>query len=178
MQPLPRRLQTPLRLLARADSDFQPELAHAIAEQLDRAKISTELVLPSGESLSRALESGAFDLRIETTWGVPYDPDISLHFRFGPQLDHPASDDPPAWGQDAEITKWVMESQREWDEDRRALIHARNQERIDQIALIVPLYAPRRLAVVRADRPLPRLDHDLDRIDAASVAPASFVRQP
>jgi ABC-type transport system substrate-binding protein len=178
-QPPPaKRRGAPLRLLARSDSDYQPALAKAIAEQLFRANMPTDVVLLHGEALSQALESGAFDLRIESTWGSPYDPDISLNFRFGPPLDHPSSDNPPVWGQDARITELVVESQREWDETRRAAIYAKIQERIDQIAILIPLYTPRRFAVLRADLPPPQLDPDLYRIDAASVAPATIVRQP
>lgn len=72
----------------------------------------------------------------------------------------------------------MVASQHECDEARRGEIYAKIQERIDEIALLVPLYVPRRFAVLRADLPAPLLDHDLYRIDAASVAPATVVRQP
>jgi nickel transport system substrate-binding protein len=177
-RPLPKPFSPTLRLLARSDSDYQPALARAIAAQLREVRIPTEVVLLRGEALSQAIESGDFDMRIESSWGVPYDPDISLNFRFGPPLDHPSSDNPPVWGQDAALTELVVVSQREWDEDRRAAIYARIQERIDQVCILPPLYVPRRFAAVRADLPSPQLDNDLYRIDAASVAPATIVRQP
>jgi len=171
--PIPR-----LRLLARSDSDYEPALAQAIAGQLRRAGLPVDTVLLHGEVLARALESGAFDLRLESTWGVPYDPDISLGYRFGPPLDHPSGENPPAWGQDAALTALVVEARKEWDEERRRRIYARVQDRIDDAAVLVPLYVPRRFAVLQADLPQPDLDHDLYRIDAASVAPATIVRQP
>jgi len=177
-RPLARPFDPPLRLLARSDSDYQPQLARAIAAQLRELRIPVELVLLRGEALSQALESGAFDMRLESTWGVPYDPDISLNFRFGPPLGHPSSDNPPVWGQDAQLTQLVVASQHAWDEERRIEIYGQVQERIDQLAILVPLYVPRRYAVLRADLPAPQLDDDLYRIDAASVAPATIVRQP
>ncbi|MFN0241393.1 MAG: ABC transporter substrate-binding protein [Planctomycetota bacterium] len=173
--PRPKEIVRPaLRLLARADSDFEPALARAIAMQLRRANLSTEVVLLRGEAFVRAVESGAFDMRIESTWGVPYDPDISLGARFGPPSSRRAAATPSIWGRDVRMTELVIAAQREWDEDRRARIYGAIQERIDEAALLVPLYAPRRFAVLRADLPPPVLDHDLYRIDAASIARANF----
>lgn len=176
--PPQKRIDPPLRLLARAGSDYQPLLAKAIAEQLRKANMPTQVVLLSGEALSQAVESGAFDMRLEASWGVPYDPDISMNARFGPQLERDAAATPHIWGQDARVTELVIEAQREWDESRRARVYTQIQERIDEIALLVPLYVPRRFGVLRADLPTPQLDHDLYRIDAASIAPSSVVRQP
>ena len=101
-----------------------------------------------------------------------------LSVRFGPPLGHPSSDNPPVWGQDAKLTQLVIDSQHEWDEDKRIAVYANIQRRIDELAILVPLYVPRRYAAVRADLPAPQLDDDLYRIDAASVAPATVVRQP
>lgn len=172
------RVRPALRLLARADSDFQPALAHAIAMQLRLASRSTDVVLLRGEAFARAVESGAFDMRIESTWGVPYDPDISLGARFGPPLRRRAAATPSTSGRDARVTELVIAAQCEWDEVRRTRIYGAIQERIDEVALLVPLYAPRRFALLRADLPPPVLDHDLYRIDAASLARARVVQKP
>ncbi len=176
--PPPKRALPRLRLLARANSDYQPALARELARQLHDAGLATDVVLLQGEALSQAVESGAFDMRLESTWGVPYDPDISFAARFGPPPQRPSSESPPTWGQDARLTELVVEAQREPDEDRRVAIYAKLQEQLDVGAVLIPLYVPWRFAVVRADLPLPQLDHDLYRIDAASMAPATTVRQP
>lgn len=172
------RAGAPLRLLARANSDYQPTLARQIADQLRKANLPVDVVLLQGETLARAIESGAFDLRIETTWGVPYDPDISLAARYGPPLARAASEGPPAWGRDARMTELVLASQREPDDARRGEIYAQLQARVDETAIAIPLYVPRRFCVFRAGLSAPLLDHDLYRIDAASLAPATVVRQP
>lgn len=177
-QPADRRKDPALRLLCRANSDYQPALTKAIANALRRAGIQVDVVSVQGEALARLIESGAYDMRIEASWGVPYDPDISLVARFGAALDREAAATPNTFGQDAHLTELVLESQREYDEERRARVFEKVQARIDEIALIVPLYVPRRFAVFRADLTPPMLDHDLYRIDASSLAPASAVRQP
>lgn len=173
-----RRKWPALRLLCRANSDYQPALTKAIADELRHGGFRVDVVSVQGDALARVLESGAYDMRIETTWGVPYDPDISLGARFGAKLDREAAATPNVFGQDARLTGLVLESQREYDEDRRARVFERIQARIDEIVALVPLYVPRRFAVFRADLAPPVLDHDLYRIDAASMAPATVVRQP
>lgn len=173
-----RRKWPVLRLLCRSNSDYQPALTKAIADELRHAGFQVDVVSVQGDALARLIESGAYDMRIETSWGVPYDPDISLGARFGAKLDREAAATPNVFGQDARLTELVLESQREYDEDQRGLVFERIQARIDEIVALVPLYVPRRFAVFRADLAPPVFDHDLYRIDAASMAPATVVRQP
>ncbi|MDZ4772550.1 MAG: hypothetical protein SGI72_05390 [Planctomycetota bacterium] len=63
-------------------------------------------------------------------------------------------------GQDARLTELVQEAQHEYHGERRTQVYARIQARIDEIALLVPSYVPRRFAVLRADLTPPALDHD------------------
>lgn len=172
------RPRSPLRLIAREESDWQPQLAEALAEEIRGLRVPVDVVLLRGEAMAQALDAGDFDLRLESSWGVPYDPYLSLSHRFGPPLTHPASDNPPLFGRDARLEELVAQAQQEWDEERRNGIYEKIQDRIHLTAIVIPLYVPRRFALVRAGLPTPVLDHDLYRVDAVSLAPTSIVRQP
>ena len=63
------------------------------------------------------------------------------------------------------LSQRVGEAMREREEARRSAVYARIQRRMDEEAWIVPLYVPRRFAVVRADLGDLPLDHDLYRAD-------------
>jgi ABC-type transport system substrate-binding protein len=177
--PLPKKNDVPrLRLLVRLDSEQQGPLAEELIDQLKAANLQVVRVALRGEAYSQAVESGAFEMRLERSWGVPYDPDLTLYNRFGPPLPHIAAANPPLWGKDPAMTELVVQLSRQTDELERARLYSLLQQRVDSSAVVIPLYVPRRFAVVRADLPLPRLDHDLYRIDATSIAPATVVRQP
>jgi hypothetical protein len=51
------------------------------------------------------------------------------------------------------------------NEDARAQIHAEIQAHLDREASIVPLYAPRRIGIVRAGIEPPVLTHDMYGMD-------------
>ena len=154
-------LTQPLRLLA----DDQSELGHALAAQLSAAGLATELMEGTPEELTPALESGAYDLRIESTWGVPYDPYISLTARFLPPPEQETAAAVRFFGVDQELTRLVDQATRTADPNDLPAVYQQIQQRIDRHVSLIPLYVPKRLCVIRSEFRPPRLDHDLYRLD-------------
>jgi ABC-type transport system substrate-binding protein len=63
----------------------------------------------------------------------------------------------------------VGELQEEVREEARRDLYRKIQARADEQALVIPLYAPRRLAVLRAEVDGLRLDHDIYAIDLTGL---------
>ena len=103
------------------------------------------------------------------THGVPYDP-FTIVERYGRVAggSHAATPSGNALDEDlaTAIDGWLGAA------DATGWPHhfARIQTRLDELLPVVPLFAPRRIAVVKAGAPAPRLDHDLYRLDAAWLA--------
>ncbi|MFH0946912.1 MAG: ABC transporter substrate-binding protein [Planctomycetota bacterium] len=152
---------SPLRLLAPG----QAALGQALAAQLTASGLVMELVQGSPESQTEALEAGAYDLRIEQTWGVPYDPYISLTARFLPEPKQGTAAEKRFFGVDPELTRLVLAATRTADPDDLPAIYRQIQKQIDEHVSLVPLYAPERLCVVPEGQRPPALDHDLYRLD-------------
>jgi ABC-type transport system substrate-binding protein len=151
-------LATPLRLVTQTS---MLALARAIAAQLERAGLPTELLEAGAPDADRDV-----DLRLETTWGVPYDPDLSLIARFGKPLPHASAASARARSVDPRLEALVEQLVATPDEKDRVPLYARIQALLDDEALVVPLYAQRRATVVRAGLPVPPPpDHDLYRAD-------------
>ncbi len=150
----------PLRLCAIPEDE---RLAHAVAAQLQRAGLRTEVRIA-------AVRDGDWDLRIERTHGVPYDPFTTLVSRFAAPLPGANASRPAGAPVDETLDRLVHDLASFPDESSRPVHYARIQARLDEQLPIVPLYACRRIAVVRAGLPLPKLDHDLYRLDADWLA--------
>jgi len=157
-------------VLVAAAGTWEEAPARALAADLEDAGLPVALELLEPRAAAEALERRAFDLRLERTWGVPYDPYLSLVARFAPPLDAPSAALDRAHGVPAELTRLVEAAMREPEETRRSKVYARIQERMDEEAWIVPLYVPRRFAVARAGLGEIPLDHDLYRADLSGVA--------
>lgn len=145
----------PLRLVASAADGH---LAAAVAAQLERRGIRVAVVPPVPEA--------EWDLRFERTHGVPYDPFLTVIERFAAAPAQPTAATPVGLPLDAPLAGLVEGLAAETDEKAWPAHQVRIQQRLDEVLPIVPLYAPRRIAVVRAGLPLPTLTHDSYGVDA------------
>jgi ABC-type transport system substrate-binding protein len=159
------RLARPLVLIVREGDDAEVRLARALAEQLGRARLPVALRTLGSAAYSKAMRGADHDLSLDRTWGVPYDPYISLTARFRrPAVaesagSHKFSGVPPA------LADLVEEATRCPDHESRSRVYRKIQDLFDREVLLVPLYVPHRLAVVRRDLPAPRLQHDMYEVD-------------
>ncbi|MCA8966845.1 MAG: ABC transporter substrate-binding protein, partial [Planctomycetes bacterium] len=148
-------LAAPLLLVA-APRDRQ--LADVLAAQLQRHGLPCRVELAEGKP-------DVWDLRIERTHGVPYDPFTTVVSRFSAPLSHANASLPSGAPVDAELAQLVGALAAAPDEAARPQLFTKIQHRLDELLPIVPLFAPQRIAVVRAGLPMPRLDHDMYRLD-------------
>lgn len=109
------------------------------------------------------------DLRIQITHGVPYDPHQSLVARFGPVPAKNADQPRPRQGVDPALQALVALAMATVDENARVPIYAEIQALLDREALLVPLYAPHRVALRRADIEGIGLDLDCYRADLTGL---------
>tara|TARA_R110002072_G_scaffold105744_1_gene231161 strand:- start:44002 stop:46575 length:2574 start_codon:yes stop_codon:yes gene_type:complete len=137
----------PLRFDAKG---ADPALVKAIVEQLRSHKIAVE-VLPVDRS---DLQSSKWDLRIERSHGVPYDP-FTVIARFGGARQGAV---------DPQLATMVADLAATSDESDWPGHYTRIQRRLDELLPIVPLLAPRRIAIVPKGRAQGSLDHDLYRL--------------
>jgi ABC-type transport system substrate-binding protein len=148
-----------------------------IVTQLRRAGLTAELVAtpatPAAPARSdvtadaaRRRPAPAWDLRVEVTHGVPYDPYTTAVSRFTPPTNDRNAASPPTVPFDPQLTSLLERAMATPEEAARAAIYTAIQARLDHEAIVVPLYAPRRIALLRRGMPLPRLDHDMYRLDA------------
>lgn len=152
-------LASPLRLHpGRADS----LLVTTLMAQLERAGIPV-VVTPAGPG--GAGDGDDWDLRLERTHGVPYDP-FGVAERFGAPAARATESTPTLASRDGELLAAIDALLGATDPATWPQHYARIQARLDALLPIVPLFAPARLAVVRAGLPVPKLDHDLYRLDA------------
>jgi ABC-type oligopeptide transport system substrate-binding subunit len=122
--------------------------------------------------LASRLAEGAYDLRLEHTWGVPYDPWISLLARFATPPAAESAASPRHHGVDARVAQWCAAAAAAPSAGERLELAAKVQRLLDVEALVVPLFVPRRLAVSRAGSVSLELDHDLYRLPLARGAGA------
>jgi ABC-type transport system substrate-binding protein len=143
----------PLRILATGSDDREAALANAIVAQLSRASIPAAVVKdPAGEH----------DLRFWHSWGVPYDPFVSLTSSFRPKGPPSAVGGRPVV-ENPQLTALIERLEVEPDEVRRLGICAEIQRFVSDEALIFPLLVPNHVAVRRRDAPHVAIDHDLYR---------------
>ena len=133
-------------------------LADAIGAQLQRAGLPCRVEIVEGRP-------EVWDLRLERTHGVPYDPFTTVVSRFSAPLRTPNASRPSGAPVDEELARLVGALAALPDEGARPAVFAKIQQRLDALLPIVPLFAPQRIAVVRAGLPLPRLQHDMYRLD-------------
>jgi nickel transport system substrate-binding protein len=141
--------ESPLRLVALAADPFAP-LAHAIAKQLTAAGIATRCDALEPSAHAAALEAGHYDLRIERTWGAPYDPYLTLVNRLVPSRGRPHAATHRASGIDAAWVEGALALTRVADPAAFCVALREFLAALDRDAVFVPLLAPRRLVV---DRP-------------------------
>lgn len=158
-------IPAPLRLLA----ERTDRLAEALAGQLTRAGIETVLTRIDERDRSDLSGDASWDMRVESTWGVPYDPYISLVARFLPAGDAPTAARVQSTGVDPRLAELVAAAAGEPDPDRLTAHYRQVQQRMDEVVAIVPLLVPHRLCVVRRGIDGPNLDHDLYRLDFGSI---------
>jgi ABC-type transport system substrate-binding protein len=147
-------LEQPLRL---TDSGYGGRaMAEVIATQIRANGLPVEIVGEGSE----------WDMRCEITHGVPYDPHTTLVNRFLPPDGDRNAERPRDIAGEPALRELVAQAVNTWDETAREAVYARIQAAMDEDATLVPLYAPRRVAIVRADLPSPTLDHDMYHFDA------------
>ncbi|HWQ93860.1 MAG TPA: ABC transporter substrate-binding protein [Clostridia bacterium] len=180
--PIPRpagmepRLERPLRLLGFQDH-FRPReraLCDTLAAQLKQAGIPVTVELKAGEDYKQAVAGGQYDLRTEITWGVPYDPDMSVKARFlPPPFTRPTGAGNRFFGVDPRAETLARQIAATADENDRLPLYNRMQRLLSEEALVVPLYVPRRVVVIRGQEIDLPLDHDVyrDALTALSDLP-------
>ncbi len=160
----------PLRVLASTKFAADAPLARAVAAQLTAAGIpAVASVADRAGDYPARLGAGDYDVRVERTWGVPYDPFITLAARFGtpdggvnPRL--PVREGSPA------LTRLVDAMAAEPDDRARAAHFPAIQALVDRDVLAVALYVPKRYAFVRRGVADVRLTHDPTRVDVTPTA--------
>lgn len=185
-----------LTIAAGAGDGRIARIADALAAQLQRAGFPVEVLRPPAAVEAAAkpsidapdTESGdarrarqrawreladAADLRIQITHGVPYDPHQSLVARFGPVPAKNADQPRPRLGIDPALQALVALAMTTVDEADRVPIYAQIQARLDAEVLIVPLYAPHRIVLRRAEVQGIGLDLDCYRVDLSRVERSS-----
>lgn len=157
-QPLRFALPGPARGLRR--------LAQAVAAQLTAGGIPVELVASEPRARGDATAEGPPpDLWLEATHGVPYDPHTTIVSRFLPRPAATTAERAQFVPLDARLHELIAAAVAIPDEQAREAVYAQIQQRLDEAALLVPLYAPRRIGVLVASAPEPVWDHDLYRFD-------------
>jgi len=158
----------PLVLAIAAQDERQRALALELAAQLNAAGLRASVVAEPGPAHSARIAAGDYDLCLERSWGVPYDPWITLAARFLPPTDLPAAAGPARHGVHPRLRELVLQASRAPSESERVKLFAPIQQLIDDEAVLVPLIVPERLLALRADLPPVPGDHDLYRLDLAT----------
>jgi len=159
------RSEPSLTIIAREGAARETALAKALVDQLRRRVGPITLRLLDAREYQGAVERGGYDLRLESTWGVPYDPYLSLKARFLPPSTAPSAARNRFYGTDSRLTALVEQASRMPDQESRQGVYAQIQTLMDAEALIVSLLVPHRIGAVRRDSgasSIP-LDHDLHR---------------
>jgi|GEM_PF-1680868 len=120
-------------------------LAAGVAVAIERAT--------SDEEFAARLEAGDWDLRIERSWGRPYDPDLTLASRFLDADDAGTAVTPAERAFGPDLAAGVAEYVRETWPARRAQLRSKIQAAVETELPCVPLYVPDRLALRRASVP-------------------------
>lgn len=151
----------PLRIAPGREGYIPVGLPAALAAQLNRAGIPTVLLA----NAPRGGEAPA-DLRLEITHGVPYDPWTTLLGRFGPAIQKRTAETSKRGADTPHIETLLQRVLETPDEAARAELYEQVQSALDETLPVIPLYAPRRVAIVRAGLNEPTaLQHDMYALD-------------
>ncbi len=153
-----------LRLLIHAESPREQTIAEVLDAQLAKSGYGLAVRALAGADYDAALAAGDFEFQLESTWGVPYDPWLSIFHRFLP----PVAGDP----YQARLAALVEAAAACTDPAKMEALAPQIQSLLD--GCIVPLYAARRVAVVRRGAARVVLGTDLYR--AAFFTAGSGVR--
>jgi ABC-type transport system substrate-binding protein len=156
----PMTIERPLRI-GPARAGYMPaDLPQRLAAQLTRAGFPTVAV-----AVDAPLDA-ELDLRLDITHGAPYDPWNTLMSRFGPPPHGTTAETSKRQAGSLALQSLVARALTIPDETQRAGLYAEIQAELDASLPIVPLYAPRRVAIARVELPLPReLTHDMYGLD-------------
>ncbi|MCA8953420.1 MAG: hypothetical protein KDE27_28160, partial [Planctomycetes bacterium] len=162
-----------------APHGFDVEVVHLDPRPTAEAAIASEvsidpLTLESGpiravanREVRRVAETA--DLCVEITHGAPYDPQLTLVARFAGLPNHNEDEPRPENGVDPELQALVRQTLAIPDETECVAIYAQIQQRMDEQALIVPLYSPRHIAVHTAAIDGIGLGPDIYRVDLTNL---------
>lgn len=154
--------RSPALRLLRPTGAKRQQLAAVLCRQLLAAGIEVSLV-----DCDLAGAEDGWDLRLEQTWGLPYDPDLSLAAHFTPSSREAAALHVGS-GAPASLRTLVNEVLAEPDRAARRALYCQIQAEIDTRSWVVPLYVPDRLAVRRAELPAVELGPDLYRTELSN----------
>ncbi len=158
----------PVRLLL--ESGHRTEgVGLRLAEQLRRAGIEVVIDQRPRDAMRAAVDAGEFELRLEETWGLPYDPLLPLRARFLPPPDAPTAATYQHTGLDQRLIGLIERASSEFEEDERQGTYRAIQSLLTREALVVPLLVPHRLAVMRREVERIRPGPDLYRLDVSDV---------
>lgn len=137
-------------LLAPASDPAGLLCAAEIARQLwakgVRVRVETS---SSGSSGWDRINRRDYDMLLVRTWGAPYDPHATLLARFAPEPERKTAVETVPYYTSAELTGWIERSfSGQPGSPERRDAYAAIQELIDREAAVVPLFVPRRIAVV------------------------------
>lgn len=159
-------VSTPLSLalvIDRADAEAE-RLATALSAQLEPRGIELVVKRESPGELATQIAGEDWDLRFDITYGLPYDPYLTLAARFLPAPELPTATKARDPATDQSLRALVQHLVASVDDSEQESIYARIQSLIDEDAVLIPLYAPNRLAVMRRDVVPPKLGVDLYRL--------------
>lgn len=169
----PATREAPLRLLIEEGKPRATELAPALVAQLERAGLPTVITFLPRDEHDHAVNEGRYDMRLTRTWGLPYDPHLTLMDRFLP----PWWADPEDGGVEAvtpgplekAMQDLVREAMATPELEARSAVYGRIQSFMDREVVVVPLYVAHRVALVRAGLAPPELGPDYYRLDLDPV---------
>jgi len=163
------RPKAPLRLLVKSDDLCHVDLVPHLAAHLERGGLELKVVSLGDNAYKDAQARGEFDIRIDRTFGVPYDPYISLVHKFLFQGWKTESEAEKSAGVQSDLARLVEEATRNTDPEGRGKVYRKIQDLMDREVILVSLYVPRRVVVVRSGLKPPRLAHDIYCTDMMPV---------
>ena len=116
--------------------------------------------------------AGAWDLQLQRTLGLPYDP-FTIADRHGRRLGTANAMDAHDAPLDEALAAAIDGLLGAADEATWPQHYARIQARLDELVVVVPLCTPKRFAMARAGLPAPRFTADPYSLDAAWLAAAA-----
>jgi ABC-type transport system substrate-binding protein len=140
-----------LRILCGTSMSRARSISELLCRQLAAAGFAPELLALDGNAYRRALQREDWDLRVERTWGVPYDPYLSFIGRHLPPTEESSAANTRHYGVDPRLQDVATELVSAATEEQRHALYTRAQQLIDEHALLLPLYAPRRFALHRSE---------------------------